>query len=105
LLQEIIKRYPGVNKRLMYGSDWWLNRLDPSTDGAVDQFTQMLDRDFAWLPDARADVMGRNALRFLGFIDDANRFNPTNRNRLRLKAFYAAAGGPAGAIAAPAWLG
>jgi predicted TIM-barrel fold metal-dependent hydrolase len=94
LLGDVIARYPKVKRRLMYGSDWWLSRLDPEADTAVGKFRAT----FARLFDAGGvgEVMGGNALRFLGFLDDAGqpRSGPA---AARLRRFY-------GGAALPLWL-
>jgi hypothetical protein len=79
----------------MYGSDWWLNRLEP----AAETFPTAIRAAFTkahvselggarlWNDDEVADVMGRNALRFLGFLDDDN--HPRDgRGARRLRDFY-----------------
>ncbi len=94
LLSDVMARYPKVKRRLMYGSDWWLSSLDPDSEAAVAKFRST----FALLlsPDGVADVMGRNALRFLGFLDDAGRPR-AGAAAGRLARFY-------GRTPAPAWL-
>jgi predicted TIM-barrel fold metal-dependent hydrolase len=94
LLDDVIARYPKVKRRLMYGSDWWLSRLDPEADTAVEKFRAT----FARLFDAGGvgDVMGGNALRFLGFLDDAGQPR-SGLAAARLRRFY-------GGAALPPWL-
>jgi predicted TIM-barrel fold metal-dependent hydrolase len=94
-LEEIFAKFPTVRTRLMYGSDFWLNRLDPGTDSAVKKFTEKLTAKFGAA--VCADIMGTNALRFLGFLDAAGNKPAGNRNRARLRKFY-------GAVPQPAWL-
>jgi predicted TIM-barrel fold metal-dependent hydrolase len=94
LLADVIARFPKVKRRLMYGSDWWLSGLDPDATAAVGQFRATLGGLLG--PDGLADLMGRNALRFLGFLDDAGRPR-AGASAARLRRFYA--GAPA-----PAWL-
>jgi predicted TIM-barrel fold metal-dependent hydrolase len=94
LLADVIARYPKVKRRLMYGSDWWLSGLDPDATAAVGQFRATLGGLLG--PDGLADLMGRNALRFLGFLDDDGRPR-AGASAARLRRFYA--GAPA-----PAWL-
>jgi hypothetical protein len=82
----------------MYGSDWWLNRFDPGGPAAmVETYETRLE---SWLgAGARGAIMGRNALRFLGFLDEEDRLaRATNRNAERLRAFY-------GDAPLPPWLG
>ncbi len=94
LLADVIARYPKVKRRLMYGSDWWLSGLDPDATAAVGQFRATLGGQLG--PDGLADLMGRNALRYLGFLDDDGRPR-AGASAARLRRFYA--GAPA-----PAWL-
>jgi predicted TIM-barrel fold metal-dependent hydrolase len=94
-LEEIFRKFPAVQKRVMYGSDFWLNRLDPGADDFVKQFTTKLMAKFG--PAVTTDIMGTNALRFLGLLDDQGRKPAANRNRARLRRFY-------GAVPQPAWL-
>jgi predicted TIM-barrel fold metal-dependent hydrolase len=94
-LRSLCARFPRLTRRLMYGSDWWLNRFEPGGAGMVEAFEGRLD---AWLgAPARAAIMGRNALRFLGFLDEDDRLAPHNRSPERLRAFY-------GDQPVPAWL-
>jgi predicted TIM-barrel fold metal-dependent hydrolase len=95
-LDEIFRRYPAAKQRVMYGSDYWLSRLDPGADDAVKRFTAKLTARFGAA--ACADVMGTNALRFLGMLDDQGRKPAQGRNRARLRRFY-------GGLPQPAWLG
>ncbi len=91
-LVELMERHPRLKGRLMYGSDWWLSALEPGAAQAIDWFRTVLPLSAAEL----ADVMGRNALRFLGFLDDQNRPRAGLASR-RLRAFY-------GNAPRPAWL-
>jgi len=93
-LGELWARHPKIKRRLMYGSDWWLSMLDPAAGRAVERFRSVLGGLLS--PDETADLMGRNALRFLGLLDDQNRPRAGAASR-RLHAFYAGA-------ARPAWL-
>jgi predicted TIM-barrel fold metal-dependent hydrolase len=91
LLADVIARYPRVKRRLMYGSDWWLSGLDPEAAAAVGQFRATLGGLLG--SDGLADLMGRNALRFLGFLDDDGRPRP-GASAARLRRFYAGAPTP-----------
>ena len=51
-LQALCARFRRLPSRLMYGSDWWLNRFDPRGETAVDAFQRFL-----------ADVAGTGARR------------------------------------------
>jgi len=94
LLAEVIARYPKVRLRIMYGSDWWLSGLDPNATAAVGQFRAVLGGLLG--SDGLADLMGRNALRFLGFLDDDG--HPRGgASAARLRQFY-------GGMPAPGWL-
>jgi len=94
LLAEVIARYPKVRRRIMYGSDWWLSGLDPNAAAAVGQFRALLGGLLG--ADGLADLMGRNALRFLGFLDDDGRPR-AGASAARLRRFY-------GGVPAPGWL-
>lgn len=96
LLAEVFERYPRTRKRVMYGSDWWLNNLDHNVGSFVDAFADHFSTTF---PDDRKALMGNNALTFLGVTKDDGTPDVENRNRLRLDAFY----GQHGAIKPP-WL-
>ena len=97
-LRTLCARFPRLTTRLMYGSDWWLCRFDPGGAALTEAFEARLE---TWLgAPAREAIMGRNALRFLGLLDDDDRLLLGNRNRLRLRAFQAQGGG-----ATPAWFG
>ena len=91
LLADVIARYPKVKRRLMYGSDWWLSGLDPDATAAVRQFRATLAGLLG--PEGLADLMGRNALRYLGFLDDDGRPR-AGASAVRLRAFYAGAPRP-----------
>jgi predicted TIM-barrel fold metal-dependent hydrolase len=93
-LRDIIGAFPRVTRRLMYGSDWWLNRLDPGPGDSLEGTRAALASLLS--PEEVADVMGRNALRFLGFLDEENRPRPGASAR-RLRRFY-------GPIPPPSWL-
>ena len=94
LLPELFAKHPRLKRRLMYGSDWWLSGLDPAATAAVERFRLVLSAVLT--PDELADVMGRNALRFLGFLDEQNRPRSGAAAR-RLRAFY-------GSARLPPWL-
>ena len=94
LLTDVVARYPKVKRRLMYGSDWWLSGLDPDATAAIGQFHATLGGLFG--ADGLADLMGRNALRFLGLLDDDGRLR-AGAAAARLRAFY-------GTSPLPAWL-
>jgi len=93
-LGELFARHPKLKRRVMYGSDWWLSMLDPEAGRAVERFHAVLGAVLA--PEELADLMGRNALRFLGLTDDQNRPRAGAAAR-RLRAFY-------GAAPRPSWL-
>jgi hypothetical protein len=61
----------------------------------VTQFSTKLETKFG--PSQRADMMGPNALRFLGFHDDCGKPSAKSRNAIRLRSFY-------GDTPQPAWL-
>jgi predicted TIM-barrel fold metal-dependent hydrolase len=82
-------------KRLLYGSDYWMNMMAPSHDDFLKDFDQLMADEFDEA--TRASFMGLNALRWLGFADDDGEIVTDNRNRQRLLAFY-------GDHDKPAWL-
>jgi predicted TIM-barrel fold metal-dependent hydrolase len=93
-LEDLCARFKSLPGRLMYGSDWWMNRFGPSPEAFVTAFTGKLE---AWFGAAgRRNIMGWNALRFLGFADEGNRPAKGNRNRERLARLY-------GSEPRPAW--
>ncbi|HVZ88551.1 MAG TPA: amidohydrolase family protein [Polyangia bacterium] len=94
LLADVMARFPKVRRRLMYGSDWWLSALDPDALAAVERFRATLGDLLG--PEGTVDLMGRNALRFLGLLDDQNHPR-SGQAAARLRAFY-------GRAPAPAWL-
>lgn len=84
-IEKLFERFPATRKRIMYGSDWWLNRLSANDSLHVDAYHQVFEQRFG--ADVRKDVMGNNALGFLGLLDAAGR--PTDSpSRRRLRAFY-----------------
>lgn len=81
--------------RLMYGSDFWLNTLNPDHR---DFFTVFADRMGATFGNGMKDAfLGGNALRWLGLTGEDDQPDPENLNRQRLAAFY-------GPHPLPAWL-
>jgi predicted TIM-barrel fold metal-dependent hydrolase len=96
LLQQAIERYGSVPKRMMYGSDWWLNRFFAGGPEYLDKFKANFSRLFPGDNDLLADVLGRNALRFLGLAKDGG---GRAANGDRLAHLYQAAG-----QALPPWL-
>ena len=82
-------------RRMMYGSDFWMNSLSADHGGYLTSF----EHDFVTAFDTEFGeaFMGRNALRFLGFTGDDDGPDPTNLNRRRYVAFH-------GTHPTPAWL-
>jgi predicted TIM-barrel fold metal-dependent hydrolase len=93
-LNSLHQAVPDLNRRLLYGTDWFMNELneEPSTgywSRVHDQLCEELkDKD---LPARLAE----NAVRYLGL-------NPGGKNRQRLAGFYGA--GVPGSGHVPAWL-
>lgn len=83
VLKAAMAKYPACGKRVMYGSDFWLNRLDPNTELAFDAFAEIAEDALAQTPATREGVMGGHALHFLGLSSEA-----PSQNRTRLRAFY-----------------
>jgi predicted TIM-barrel fold metal-dependent hydrolase len=94
-VKDVLARFPKAAKKVMYGSDFWLNHIDPNPDGFVKQFTSKLAASFG--PAMRDDIMRTNALQFLGFLDECGKPSVSSRNATRLRSFY-------GATALPSWL-
>jgi predicted TIM-barrel fold metal-dependent hydrolase len=94
-LREIVARFPKVKARLMYGSDWWLNRLQAGSESfpaairlvLAGARTAEVGGAALFGAEEMADVMGRNALRFLGFLDEGNQPR-AGRAARRLRVFY-----------------
>ena len=86
VLKEVFARYPRTRQRLMYGSDFWVNRIEPQADLDFDAFADLLPKAGFDAP-VVAGILGANALRFLGLLDDSGK-KPTTPNRTRLTAFY-----------------
>jgi len=97
LLGETFARFPRTRLRLAYGSDFWLSKLQPNSEFAVDAFHDSLSGAFE--PALVSDLMGANALRYLGILGDDGAPDVEHRNRRRLLAFYAAEG-----VAPPEWM-
>lgn len=89
--EKFVKR----RKRVMYGSDYWLNTLSPDHVGYHRVFNETIASNFDGA--VHRWFMGENALRFLGIVDDEGRPASTNANRRRLRELY-------GAHPLPDWL-
>jgi predicted TIM-barrel fold metal-dependent hydrolase len=86
VIEKVFDRFPCTRRRIMYGSDWWLNRLSANDHLHVDACHQVFEDRFGQTE--RKSVMGENALRFLGLLDDAGRKPADSPTRRRLRAFY-----------------
>ena len=73
-------------RRLMFGTDFWLNALAAEHRQFLDVFRDEIEGHFG-VP-ARDEFMGGNALRFLGLRGEDDEPDPANLNRQRLIAFY-----------------
>lgn len=82
-------------RRLMFGSDYWMNTLNPDHGKFVEMFSGRMEILVG--SEAKSWFMGGNALRWLGITDDNDTLDPANRNRRRLIAFY-------GMQPRPSWL-
>lgn len=91
VLTELRDRGHPIATRVMFGTDWYLQAINPEPGSFLDTYRR------AWLNTfggaAVDDFMAGNALRFLGFDD------PANQNASRLAARYDAA-----EVARPEWL-
>jgi predicted TIM-barrel fold metal-dependent hydrolase len=88
LLKELTTKYQEAAKRIMYGSDWWMNEME---DNADNYYNAVKTSVYEGLPDIFNDVMGEAALRFLGFRNADGTVNRCNQNWKRLFAYYDAA--------------
>lgn len=92
-LREILSPIDGADatqqkrrRRLMFGSDYWMNTLAPGHEAAYDRFSTGIESHFG-----RATLdhfRGGNALRWLGFTDGSDRVDPGSASRERLVSFY-----------------
>lgn len=73
-------------RRLLYGSDFWMNTLSPRHDAYLTGFETAFRETFDGA--TVEGFMGRNALRFLGFTGEDDRADLSNRNRQRFVAFH-----------------
>lgn len=84
-------------RRIIYGSDFWMNTLEPGHAAYHTKLKQIIADSFeAPIPQW---FLGENALRLLGFVDDDGDPAEGNANRRRLLHFYDASPHPA-----PEWL-
>jgi hypothetical protein len=89
-----LDRKDGVRRRMMYGSDWFMDKLvTGNTNGYYAAMSTAFNAKFAADAGFATSFSGGAALRFLG-LDD-----PANLNRQRLVAFYHQTG-----AALPLWL-
>jgi predicted TIM-barrel fold metal-dependent hydrolase len=86
----------GRRRRIMFGSDYWMNTLGPGHPDALNRFREGIETAFG--PAVRDDFLGHNALRWLGFRDEDDAVRADSPAVRRLRAFYA--GRPL-----PSWLG
>lgn len=91
LVAELHAGYPELKHRLLYGSDWWLSTLSRtwSHEAALVKSRDFFARVFG--EGAVPDLMGMNALRYLGL------HGPSTKNAERLRRFY-------GEQRPPSWL-
>jgi predicted TIM-barrel fold metal-dependent hydrolase len=73
-------------RRLMFGTDYWMNTLNADHGKFVEMFSQRMETLVGTA--AKSWFMGGNALRWLGITDDSDTPATGNRNRQRLIAFY-----------------
>jgi hypothetical protein len=77
-LASLVAKNPASRSRIMYGTDYMFLIQTPGTENYV---AKMRDCASAALGISPADLMGRNAARFLGLN------NPTSGTRIRLAKF------------------
>jgi predicted TIM-barrel fold metal-dependent hydrolase len=80
-LTDAAAQDPTIASRLMFGTDWYLEALNPDANQFLTEATNIATAAFPG-PNAAADFRGGTALRFLGFDD------PGNKNAIRLLARY-----------------
>jgi predicted TIM-barrel fold metal-dependent hydrolase len=73
-------------RRLMFGSDYWMNTMNPVHEGFLTAFSDGMQALVG--TEAKSWFMGANALRWLGITGDSDEPLIGNRNRQRLVAFY-----------------
>lgn len=83
-------------RRIMFGSDYWMNTLGPGHKDALTRFHDGIERAFD--PAVRDDFLGHNALRWLGFRDEDDAVRAGSPAVTRLRRFYARS-------PLPSWLG
>ena len=90
------QKNPGERQRkLVYGSDWWMNTLHANHEKFCSEFQKILKEDLKEFP---PDLFfSKNALRYLGVINQQDAPDYDNQNRKRLEAFY-------GNLEPPVWL-
>lgn len=73
-------------RRVMFGSDWWMNTLSPDHR----KYHSVFDLHYrqAFGDDACGLFMGTNALRWLGIVGEDDQPDRSNANRDRLVKFY-----------------
>jgi predicted TIM-barrel fold metal-dependent hydrolase len=79
-------RHHKRRRRIMFGSDYWMNTLDPDHTKALTRFTAGVQRQFG--DEVLAFFQGGNALRWLGMTDDLDRIDLASKSRARLVSFY-----------------
>jgi predicted TIM-barrel fold metal-dependent hydrolase len=68
-----------MDRRLMFGTDWYMLAIQPEHEQFLDRYEQAYRNRFGA---ERTDAfLGANALRFLGFDDPRNANNRRIRNR------------------------
>jgi Amidohydrolase len=73
-------------RRLMFGSDYWMNTLEPDHTHALDEFTTGIGGQFGAA--ALEEFRGKNALRWLGLTGENDEMDPQSKSYRRLVSFY-----------------
>ncbi|MER7555875.1 amidohydrolase family protein [Nocardioides sp. NPDC126508] len=73
-------------RRLMFGSDYWMNTLDGKPAEALNEFSRGIERQFG--AETVEQFRGGNALRWLGLTDEKDQIDPESRSHRRLVDFY-----------------
>jgi predicted TIM-barrel fold metal-dependent hydrolase len=93
VLEKIAATYPVMPDRLMFGTDWYMEAINPNPNAFLDEYKSRYLTAFGAVK--TANFMSANALRFLGF----GAGNLT-ANGQRLRQRYRALG-----VTPPSWLG
>ncbi|MDQ3262055.1 MAG: amidohydrolase family protein [Myxococcota bacterium] len=85
--------YEKLRQRLMYGSDWYMNVLQGIGTQFYSKMIDTMTEHFGNVsPDFLGDFSGRNALRWLGLVNENGTRRAESKVRARLARFYEGSG-------------